>query len=116
MSSLTIENRAALRTALAAVTSLIIAFVCHLEKPYWSGMTVVLVANLYTGDILVKALMRILGTVIGALIGYLLSAFVVDSLLLYFCLNFSLLLLLFIIITAASMPMLGCWGLLLHLL
>lgn len=88
MSSLTIENRAALRTALAAVTSLIIAFVCHLDKPYWSGMTVVLVANLYTGDILVKALMRILGTVIGALIGYLLSAFVVDSLLLYFCLNF----------------------------
>ncbi|WP_258956563.1 FUSC family protein [Legionella sainthelensi] len=88
MSSLSIENRAALRTALAAVTSLIIAFACHLDKPYWSGMTVVLVANLYTGDILVKALMRIIGTVIGALIGFFLSAFVVDSLLLYFFLNF----------------------------
>ncbi|CAM3587429.1 FUSC family protein [Legionella longbeachae] len=88
MSSLSIENRAALRTALAAVTSLIIAFACHLDKPYWSGMTVVLVANLYTGDILVKALMRVVGTVAGALIGYFLSAFVVDSLLLYFFLNF----------------------------
>lgn len=85
---LSIENRAALRTALATVTTLYIAFFFHMNKPYWGGMAVVLVANVYTGNILDKALMRVTGTVIGAWIGFFLVGFIGDSMLLYFLLNF----------------------------
>ncbi|KTD65718.1 FUSC family protein [Legionella spiritensis] len=78
------ENRAALRTAIAALVAVFIAFLLHFDKPYWSGMTVVILANIYTGNIIDKALMRIVGTVIGASLGYFLAGFIVNSFFLYF--------------------------------
>lgn len=80
----TIEQRAAIRTACAALFAIIIAFYFHLQTPYWSGMTAVVVSNLYTGSIIDKALMRILGTILGAFVGFFLAGYVVNSLLLYF--------------------------------
>ncbi|WP_231852145.1 FUSC family protein [Legionella micdadei] len=61
-----------------------------MDRPYWSGMTVVILANVYTGSIIDKAILRIIGTVIGAWIGYFLAGLVVNSLLLYFLANFLL--------------------------
>jgi uncharacterized membrane protein YccC len=83
----TIENRAALRTAFSVVVAVLIAFQFHFQTPYWSGMSVIIIANLYTGSILDKALMRITGTVIGALFGFYLVGLVANSFLLYliFC-------------------------------
>lgn len=81
-----IENRAAIRTAIAALVAILISFSLHLETPYWSGMTVVVVANLYTGSIIDKAMMRILGTIAGAFIGFYLAGLVANSFLLY-CLS-----------------------------
>ncbi|KTD27468.1 FUSC family protein [Legionella maceachernii] len=86
----TLENRAALRTAIATLIAVLIAFFLHLDKPYWSGMTVVILANVYTGSIIDKAILRIVGTVIGACMGYFLAGLVVNSLLLYLLANFLL--------------------------
>ncbi|WP_226905471.1 FUSC family protein [Legionella antarctica] len=78
-----VENRAALRTAFATLIAVLISFSFHLDTPYWSGMSVVVVANLYTGSIIDKAMMRIIGTIAGAFIGFFLAGLVVNSFLLY---------------------------------
>ncbi|WP_298625333.1 FUSC family protein [uncultured Legionella sp.] len=78
-----IENRAALRTAIAAVIAVLISFKFHLETPYWSGMSVVIVSNLYTGSIIDKATMRIIGTLAGAFLGFFIAGFVANSFFLY---------------------------------
>ncbi|STX28267.1 p-hydroxybenzoic acid efflux pump subunit AaeB [Legionella beliardensis] len=84
----TLENRAALRTAVGVVLAIVISFALHIEKPYWAGMTVALIANIYTGNIIDKAIMRLLGTFIGVWFGFYLTHFVVNSLLLYIVVNF----------------------------
>lgn len=77
------ENRAALRTAIAALAAILLAFALHLDKPYWSGMTAVILANIYTGNIIDKAIMRIAGTIVGAWLGYWLAGFIANSFFLY---------------------------------
>lgn len=77
------ENRAAVRTAISAVVAVLLAFALHLEKPYWSGMTTVILANIYTGSIIDKAIMRIAGTLVGAWGGYFLAGYIANSFLLY---------------------------------
>lgn len=79
----TIENKAALRTAIAALTAVLISFKLHLETPYWSGMSVVVVSNLYTGSIIDKATLRIIGTLVGAVLGFYITGLVANSLMLY---------------------------------
>ncbi len=79
----TVENRAAIRTAVAVLVAVLLAFKFHLQNPYWSGMSVVIVANLYTGSIIDKALMRVVGTVVGAFLGFYLAGLVANSLILY---------------------------------
>ncbi len=86
----TIENRAALRTAIAAVIAVLIAFKFHFDTPYWAGMTVVIVANLYTGSIVDKAILRIIGTIAGAWGGYFLAGLIVNSFALFLLANFLL--------------------------
>jgi p-hydroxybenzoic acid efflux pump subunit AaeB len=78
-----VENRAAFRTAVAALVATLISFCFHLETPYWSAMSVVIVTNLYTGSIIDKAMMRIIGTIAGAFLGLILASLVVNSLFLY---------------------------------
>ncbi|KTC88719.1 FUSC family protein [Fluoribacter dumoffii] len=86
----TVENRAALRTAFAALAAVLISFKFHLETPFWSGMTVVVVSNLYTGNIINKAMLRIIGTVAGAFLGFYTAGLVVNSYFLYFLSCFSI--------------------------
>lgn len=83
----TVENRAALRTAFGVLIAVLISFKFHLQTPYWSGMSVIVVSNLYTGSIIDKAMMRIIGTIAGAFLGLFVAGFVANSFLLYllFC-------------------------------
>ncbi len=74
-----LENRSALRTAIAVLIAVLVAFSLHLSTPYWAGMTVLIVSNIYIGSILDKALLRIVGTFVGAWFGYLVAAYTVDS-------------------------------------
>lgn len=80
----TVENRAALRTAFAALAAVLISFKLHLQTPYWSGMSVVVVSNLYTGSIIDKAVLRLIGTIAGAFVGFYVAGLVANSFLLYF--------------------------------
>lgn len=78
-----VESRAALRTAIATLAAVLISFAFHMQTPYWSGMTVVIVTNLYAGSIIDKAMMRIIGTIAGAFLGFYVAGLVANSFLLY---------------------------------
>ncbi|MGQ3888222.1 FUSC family protein [Legionella sp. CNM-1927-20] len=86
-----LENRAALRTAIGVVIAVVISYALHLEKPYWAGITVAMVANIYTGSIIDKSIMRLVGTFIGVWSGFYLAHFIVNSFLLYVVINFFIL-------------------------
>jgi p-hydroxybenzoic acid efflux pump subunit AaeB len=72
------------------VVAIFIAFALHLDKPYWAGMTVVIVANLYVGSIIDKAILRIIGTVVGVCVGFLLARMIVNNLFFYLFVTFLL--------------------------
>lgn len=72
-----------MRTAIAALTAVLISFFFHLQTPYWSGMTVVVVTNLYTGSIIDRAFMRLIGTIAGAFLGLYVAHFVANDFFLY---------------------------------
>ncbi|MBA2656317.1 MAG: FUSC family protein [Tatlockia sp.] len=72
-----------MRTAIAALITILIAFFFHFDRPYWSAMTVVILANVYTGSIIDKAILRIIGATLGAVLGYLIAGLVVNSLFLF---------------------------------
>jgi len=78
-----VENRAALRTAFGVLIAVLISFAFHLQTPYWSGMSVIVVANLYTGSIIDKAMLRIIGTIAGAFLGLSIAGMVANSFILY---------------------------------
>lgn len=78
-----VENRAALRTAIGVLIAVLISFKFHLQTPYWSGMSVIIVTNLYTGSIIDKAMLRIIGTIAGAFLGLSVAGLVANSFILY---------------------------------
>ena len=66
----------ALRTTIASLTALYIAFSLHLDSPMWAGTTVWIVAQSNRGMSLSKSRYRILGTATGAVVSIaLLAAF-----------------------------------------
>jgi|GEM_PF-1052843 len=68
-----------LKTALAAVIAIILAMWFRWEKPYWSGITVLVVMLPYIGASLEKSLLRLAGTWGGALAGVLVTVAFVQS-------------------------------------
>ncbi|WP_137391336.1 FUSC family protein [Rhodoligotrophos defluvii] len=72
----------ALRTAVAAVIAILLACLLQLENPWWAGITVLGVAQTRPRATLRRGLDRALGTIVGAVIGFLSVAFVYDHLLL----------------------------------
>jgi p-hydroxybenzoic acid efflux pump subunit AaeB len=71
-------DRAAIRTAIAVVLAVYIAFFLHFDNPYWSGMTIILINNLYVANVLERCFLRIVGTGIGVLVGGGLAVLVVN--------------------------------------
>jgi len=55
-----------LKTFAAALVALWIAFLWNLPQPYWAMLTVLIVAQPYTGMVRSKALYRFVGTLVGA--------------------------------------------------
>ena len=64
----------ALRTTIASLTALYIAFSLHLDSPMWAGTTVWIVAQSNRGMSLSKSRYRILGTATGAVVSIVLLA------------------------------------------
>ncbi|HWB51070.1 MAG TPA: FUSC family protein [Stellaceae bacterium] len=71
---------AALRTALAATLAVLAAFALHLDNPWWAGITGVVLVQSDRGATLARSLDRVIGTTIGAAIGYLAAATIADHL------------------------------------
>lgn len=63
-----------LRTWLASMLALYIAFALQLESPQWAWLTVWIVAHPMPGTVLSKSLYRIIGTVCGSIFGIILIA------------------------------------------
>src|SRR5882757_2727743 len=63
-----------LKTFIAAMLALFIAFRLNLSQPSWSVTTVYIVSQPFSGMVLAKSLYRMLGTVIGAVMSLLLVA------------------------------------------
>ncbi len=59
---------AAVETALAFACTYVLAFYWNLEKPFWAGFTVLMVSLPSIGQSLQKGVLRMFGTVIGAVI------------------------------------------------
>ncbi|MEA1927590.1 MAG: FUSC family protein, partial [Candidatus Auribacterota bacterium] len=67
------------KTALAAVIAIVLAMWFRWEKPYWSGITVLVVMLPYIGASLQKSFLRLAGTWAGALVGVLISVVFIQS-------------------------------------
>jgi uncharacterized membrane protein YccC len=75
------RDRAALRTALAAVMGALVALALRLDDPWWAAVTGVVIVQSDAAATLSRSVDRILGTLVGASIGYLASATVADHVL-----------------------------------
>jgi uncharacterized membrane protein YccC len=60
---------AGLRTAVASILALAIAYALHLDRPYWAAMTVWLVAQPTRGLQLERGVFRVFGTIVGSAAG-----------------------------------------------
>ena len=73
----------AVNMTLATLAALAISFWSNLPEPYWSVITVAVLANPNTDQVTVKSFARIAGTLLGALYAVLLVALFVESRLLF---------------------------------
>ncbi len=72
------RDRAALRTALAAVMAALVALALHIDDPEWAAITALAVVQSDAAATWSRSVDRILGTLAGALIGYLAAATIAD--------------------------------------
>ena len=71
---------AALRSALATVLAVLVAFVLHLDNPYWAGISGVVLVQSDRAATVARSIDRIIGTMLGATIGYLGAELAADHL------------------------------------
>ena len=71
------------RTAIAAVGSLLIARLCKLPESYWAAITSMIVMQLTLGAALTISKQRLLGTALGAAMGALFSGYLGKNVALY---------------------------------
>jgi hypothetical protein len=64
----------ALRTAIASLLALFIAYFLELEGPYWAATTVLIVAQPMRGMVIAKSVNRVVGTLIGTAVAVALIA------------------------------------------
>jgi uncharacterized membrane protein YccC len=70
--------RGALRTATATVAAMLVALFLHLDNPWWAAITGVVLVQGDVAATLSRSLDRVIGTTIGAVIGYIGAATIAD--------------------------------------
>jgi uncharacterized membrane protein YccC len=68
----------ALRTSLATVAALLVALLLHLDNPWWAAITGVVLVQPDRTATLSRSIDRVIGTTIGAIIGYVGAATIAD--------------------------------------
>jgi uncharacterized membrane protein YgaE (UPF0421/DUF939 family) len=74
------EARHSIRTAVAAVVSLLIARFCRLPESYWAAITTVVILQSTLGATWTVSKQRLAGTALGAAMGALLTAYTAQNL------------------------------------
>jgi uncharacterized membrane protein YccC len=64
------RGNAALRSAIATTLAVLVALALHLDNPYWAGISGVVLVQTDRAATLARSVDRIIGTMIGAAIGY----------------------------------------------
>ena len=64
------RGNAALRSAMATTLAVLVALALHLDNPYWAGISGVVLVQSDRAATLARSVDRIIGTMIGAVIGY----------------------------------------------
>jgi uncharacterized membrane protein YccC len=72
--------RLAFRAALAGVLAIVVAMALRLDDPYWAGITAFAMLQHDAAATLSRSFDRVLGTIAGAALGYMVSATVADHL------------------------------------
>ena len=67
-----------LRTAIAAVVAILLACALNLDEPAWAGITTVGITQIRLRATFVRALDRALGTIVGAVVGFIAAGFIDD--------------------------------------
>jgi uncharacterized membrane protein YccC len=75
------RTNAAIRTVLSSVMSLLVAFWLGLDNPWWAAVTGFVIIQQDAGATLTRSIDRALGTIVGAVIGYLVAASIADHIL-----------------------------------
>jgi uncharacterized membrane protein YccC len=70
--------RGALRTTLATVLATLVALALHLDNPWWAAITGVVIVQVDAAATLSRSIDRVIGTAVGATIGYLGAATIAD--------------------------------------
>ena len=73
------------KTFIAAMLALYVAFSLDLTYPMWAIGTVFIIANPYSGMVSSKAIYRLFGTAIGAVVAIILTPKLIDTPLLFTC-------------------------------
>jgi len=68
----------AFRAALAGVLAIVVAMIIHLDDPYWAGITAFGMLQQDVAATLSRSFDRVLGTIAGAALGYVVAASVAD--------------------------------------
>ncbi|TIH19985.1 hypothetical protein D0S45_01205 [Marinifilum sp. JC120] len=82
------QARCALGAAMAALCAVLIANWLNLEKPYWSGISALVVSRSSYDASLIKGTLRIIGTIFGCLIALILLGTFIDNVFAILCLIF----------------------------
>src|SRR5215472_5172045 len=64
------RGNAALRSAIATTLAVLVAFALHLDNPWWAGISGVVLVQTDRAATLARSIDRVLGTMIGATIGF----------------------------------------------
>lgn len=79
-----LPSQTALRTALAITLAAFTAFALHLENPYWSAITACVVSMSNLGASLERGILRIIGTIAGAALGYVFASLFINKPIMFF--------------------------------
>lgn len=85
-----VQHKAAFRTVLAVLLATFIALSLHFDQPYWAGISVVVIMSPYIGSIKKKGTLRIIGTILGALLGYFIAGFILVNYYLFLIVLFAI--------------------------
>jgi uncharacterized membrane protein YccC len=74
-----VTRRQMVATAITCWLATVVAFALHLENPWWAGISAWIIGNTDRSALLKKGVLRLVGTILGCVIGLQLSGFLVGE-------------------------------------